>query len=511
MVELPGIATPSVGVAESLGVKTDVPLPELVNLCAIDTELFCHTFLPKAFRQTSPPFHKDIYNALDTPDYRHLAVECFRGSAKTTILRGFGLKRICYGISRTIMFVSASQAHASRSLRWVKGQIQYNKLVREVFEVEKGEKWSDEELQIYHKKLDITVTIIAAGITGQTRGVNVDDHRPDLIIVDDPDDEESTATPDQRKKTSDRFFGAIDKSLTPESENPEAKLVLLQTSLNKEDLINQCQADSTFASFNFGCFGEDGESAWPERWTTKLLRDDKQAHIARGQLLLWLREMECVVGDEETAAFNNIKLMDYDVLPEGMLTIMGIDPAPPPSPRQIQAGLKHKDSEVLSMWGYFNGGVYLLEDSGTKEVDPQHTENEFFRLCIKYKPLKVIVEGVAYQRTLKFQLERAMRDKKTYFVVEAKTDKRKKYHRIAQAYSGVGALGLLFVKITSVFFREQFAVFPNGKFDDYLDAGAMAVEELLTIGPTMAPLTEGTPEAQEIDEMHEHAMNRGAP
>lgn len=464
-----GPLTPSVSVAQ------------LAELYARDSREYCRTFFPRAFRKPSPHFHKAIWEVLDDPRNREVGIEVFRGGAKTTLLRAFASKRIAYGISKTIMILSASQTHALKSTRWIRQAIEFNKKWAQFYQLKPGTKWTDEWLEIEHGILGEKITIIAAGVTGQTRGLNVDDHRPDLIIVDDPSDEENTATPESRKKIEERFFGAINKSLAPPADNPEAKMVLLQTSLHKDDLINRCHQDSTWTTLKFSAFDADGRSQWPSMWTTEQLMRQKQAHADRGQMLLWLREMECTVGDEETAVFKKEWLKFWEILPEKMITVLSIDPTPPPSEAQIKKGLRDKDSEVISVVGYSREGVFLLEQRGVVDHDPEWTVKNALAMAMEWKVLKIRVEGIAYQRTLKYYLEKAMRAIKFHVLVEATADKRKKRHRIFQAFSGVASQGLFHCHRTHLDFIAQFSAYPNVDHDDYVDSAAMGVEACMEL------------------------------
>ena len=283
--------------------EEQITLEEAVQLGAVDSEFFGQFFFSKTCRQASPPFHREMDTALDDPENRFVDCMVFRGGAKTSKLRLLTAKRISYGLARTIVFVGKSQEHAVKSVSWLKNAVKRNSLWAESFGLKPGGKWADTEIEIIHDVLDIRITVVALGITGSVRGVNIDDYRPDLIVVDDPCDEENTATAEQRKKISDLFFGALQKSLAPASEAPHAKMVLLQTVLDDDDLISVCQRDSQWKSLTFSCFGADGQSIWPERWTTEELLKDKQAHVERNQLSLWLREMECRVVGEEGNAF----------------------------------------------------------------------------------------------------------------------------------------------------------------------------------------------------------------
>ncbi len=453
-----------------------ISIKELVDLCAIDSDLYCHTFFPKAFRLSSAPFHREMWDLLEDRKQRYIALEVFRGGAKTTNLRAFTSKRIAYGTSRTILFVSASQEHSKKSLAWLRRAVEENSLWSQIYQVSKGNVWTDEKSEFKHGILGVPITVIALGITGQVRGVNVDDYRPDLIVVDDACDEENTATLEQRQKVNDRFFGALAQSLSSKAESPDACMVLLQTSLHSEDLINQCHKDPQWASRKFSCFDGKGESTWPEMFPTEQLKEEKEAYVARRQLPLWLREKECKIIAAESAAFQLDWLKYYTVIPAKCVPYLGVDPVPPPSEREVAMGLSKKDSEALVVMGYVGEDVYLLEASHNKGHTPEWTCMEFFRLCDKWNIFKARVETIAYQRTLKWILEQEMKKRGRYIQVDAASDKRAKAHRIMQAYSGLASQGHLFVRKEDYEFITQFGDYPNCSHDDLLDAGAMAID-----------------------------------
>ena len=218
--------------------------------------------------------------------------------------------------------------------------MKFNYLWAQTFNLRIGEKSSEAELEIYHGTEEYPIRIIALGITGSTRGINVDDYRPDLIIVDDPSDEENTNTQEAREKTDDLINGSLRNSLAPASEAPHAKMVFLQTLLHDDDSISKCEKDPLWRFLKFSIFDERGESRWPDRWTTKELLKEKESFTMRGKLHLWMREMECTITDDALSAFNRGSLKFWDILPPAHESVFytAIDPVPPPSDREIERG-----------------------------------------------------------------------------------------------------------------------------------------------------------------------------
>jgi len=469
---------------------------ELLNLGAVDGEFYCRQWFPKAARQHAPPFHVEVWEALEGM-HRYVSVEIFRGGAKTTLLRMFTSKRVAYGTSRTIMYVSESQDHAKRSVRWLRRQVLYNRPWANFFKLKLGTKKTDEWLEIYHGVEEEPITILAVGMTGQTRGPNLDDFRPDLIIVDDPCDEENTATEDQRAKLHKLFFGALAKSLAPPIDSDNALMCLLQTPLNEFDLVSECRKAKEWFSLTYGCFNAVGKSRWEERYPTKFLLEEKQAHIERNDLPLWYAEMECRIIAEATSSFRSSWLKEYpegvtalDMLNEGGQAFLWIDPVPPPSERQLARGLQGKDYEVIAVVIKFKGAIYLAEYAEKRGHEPDWTIKEFWRLVNTYRVTQFGVEVRGYQRTLKWLLEQSMIKVGRYIqvYVQDKEDNRKKSYRIIDSLKGICSQGQFYVRNSQhARFIEQYTAYPAVVHDDVIEAVAEATriaQEYLTLEGT---------------------------
>ena len=472
-------------------------LREIVTLAATDGYIFGRAFFPSAFRTQWGDMHHDVWRRLLTGD-RFVAAQAFRGSAKTTLTRTYVAHRIAYAVSRTIMFTSASQAHAIRNLDWLKRQILYNPHFSSAFQLSKGDKWAEDEIEILHGVDEIPIRVVAVGMTGQIRGLNIGDHRPDLIVADDPQSEETSATPEQRNKLEQLFFGSLAKSLAAEAESPHAKMVLLQTPLHRDDLISKAAIDPQWTCSTFGCFTEAGESRWPTQFPTEVLTKDREAHIARGQLPLWLREMECKLVDAESATFQSSWLQYWDVLPEDLTTSIGVDPA--------VSDAKTAEFQVSSVIGVRKHQTFLCEYVAKRGQAPDDFMSEFFRLILKWKPLGVAVEVVAYQKTLAWYMAKAMKERGIYVPITEYRDKRSKQARIEQAFSGRAAHGQFYVHRTHKDFIDQFTDYPEVSHDDILDATAMAISKIPTSLEMISSTSKYTQDAYADDDYDFESM-----
>lgn len=448
-----------------------VTIQEAVKLGAVDGVFYSHYFFPRTFRQTSPVFHRDIWAKLEDPAQRNVALSVFRDGAKTTLLRAFMSKMIAYGFAHTIMNIGKSEAAARRTNRWLMKQVEFNPFWASTFGLTRGKKWTEEEFEILHGVDQYPISVLAFGMTGSIRGVNLDDYRPDLIVVDDPCNTENTATREQLDKTLALLFADIQKTLAPRSEAPHAKMCLLQTPLAIGDAIDHCLNSPDWASAQYGVLDDKGESRWPARYPTDEVKREKESHFQAGPAMLgiWMREKECKVISTELSAFRVENLKYYDTYPVGGTCVMAIDPASSDS--------KEADNMAMTALYFYQSDVYVLDYKLFKGYDFDYLMAEFFSFIRLYRPRLITVESVAYQRTLMWHMKREMENRRTFVSITPFDDRRSKADRIIQALSGLSAMGHLLCRKTHTEFIRDFAMWgPKVRMkDDLLDSVAMGV------------------------------------
>jgi predicted phage terminase large subunit-like protein len=475
---------------ETPAAPTNISLAELVKLCAVDSELYAKTFFPKTFRQEAPAYAKDFWSPLEDSAARMVNLLAFRGSSKTTRARTFASKRIAYGISRTILYIGASERDAIRSVQWVRTQVERNQLWRQTFRLKPGRKWEETQIELEHEGFGHTVWLLGAGITGSLRGINFDDYRPDLIVVDDPQTDEMAASLEQRDKVSDLILGAVKNSLAPATEEPNAKIVMLITPQHKDDVSQQALKDNQWVSRVVPCWTKETMdldvdkqvSSWEVQFPTATLRADKKAAIQRNKLSIFTREMECRLISAETAQFRPmwLNIREPGIKPIGCYSVLAIDPVPPPSERAKAKGLRGNDWEAHYVWGRHNGEYHLLDCDRSRGHEPSWTIATAFRLARQYRVSRIVVDAVAYQKTLKWLLEQEMKRRGVYYTVIPIDDKMQKFARITNVIGGLAAQGLLWVGSEFTNFIQQFNDYgpTYGGNDDDIDASALALQDI---------------------------------
>jgi len=491
-------------VADVSAPGVSVPFPELIKLCAVNTDLFGRTFFPQTMRDSSPPFDPAVWRALEDPRKRLVNLELPRGFAKTSKLRIFTAKRIAYAISRTVLYVGSNEGAATRSIQWLRAAIEpkmgadgqeHAPLFAQVYGLHIAKR-GEEQLQIIQRVPGLperSVWILGVGVTGTVRGINFEDYRPDLIILDDIMTDENSQTEEQCNKITNLVMGALVNSLAPETEEPNAKLAHLCTPLDPRDVSSQAKESPAWHTEAFGCWTKETEdldveeqvSSWEARYPTKKLRQDKLNAIATNKYSMFAREMECRLITSEKAAFRSQWLQHYHEAPKGSTNVLAIDPTPQPSERQAANLFRDKDYEALAVVGRRGGDYYLLDYVQSRGHEPNWTIHKIFELAQRWRVRCIVVEAVAYQRMLKWLVEKEMQRKGIYYIVKdtkvgGKSDRRPKYTRITDALSGVASNAHFFVKPEQSEFILQFCSYGIGYrgSDDLLEAVAVATGEL---------------------------------
>lgn len=453
---------------------------ELLKLCALDGDFFAHHFFPRTFRSPSPSWANDCWRLLDSPlpEHEKVGLEIFRDGAKTTLCRGWIAKCVSYATTNCTGLVSLSQRHSIYSLRWLKKQIEQNRAWTDFYGLAPGTKWTDEELEIYNRHFGCSIYILAFGITGQSRGLNVDDYRPDTIILDDICDLENTKTKDQRDKTDDYVYGTLLPGMAAPGDAVRTKVAALQTCIMSEDFISKCHRDPSWFTVKMSCFRESSEnpsgqeSTWPERFPTPFLLRKKQEYTARNQSFFWLREMECTLVSRESACFltENLKYYSDIDLPAAYLVFGGIDPARKKSD-------KPHNSAIVKI-ALAPPKLYVLEYYVQKRKDPEELWIEFLRMFRSGpRPTRIRVETVAYQQMLSWYFRKRMQETGQFFVIEEfEGDKRSKDQRIRDNLSGIIANGELYIRSGQTQLLQYLALYTGEEDIDLLDALAQAVE-----------------------------------
>ena len=282
------------------------------KLGAIDMEFFGRAYFPHYFSRPSPEFHRELdaiwqqgvlkgrypLTPADTKAISRLpgvrrAVAAPRGHAKSTNLTFKGtMHSTLYGYKHYPIIISDSSEQAEGFLDNIRVEFEENTAILEDFGSLAGSVWRSNVLVT---KTNIKIEAIGSG--KKIRGRKHRNWRPDLIILDDVENDENVRTPEQRKKLKDWFDKAVSKS-----GDDYTDIVYIGTLLHYDSLLAKTLTNPAYRSIKYKAVIQfsQADDLW-QQWEsifTDLSNDDResealaffQAHKAamlEGTQVLW--------------------------------------------------------------------------------------------------------------------------------------------------------------------------------------------------------------------------------
>ncbi|MBG9567450.1 phage terminase large subunit [Brevibacillus agri] len=229
------------------------------KLAAIDLSYFGRAYLPHYFVRESPTFHeeldaiwtKGVMKGLDPlKDKQKIsrakgcrrAAAAPRGHAKST---NFTFKdtlhAIVYEYKHYPIILSDSSDQAEGFLTDIKTELEENAAIREDFGNLKGKVWKG---SVIMTSTDIKVEAIGSG--KKIRGRRHRNWRPDLIVLDDVENDENVNTPEQRKKLESWFYKAVSKA-----GDTYTDIVYIGTILHYDSLLSKVLKNPEYHSVKY--------------------------------------------------------------------------------------------------------------------------------------------------------------------------------------------------------------------------------------------------------------------
>lgn len=190
--------------------ENDTPAKQAARIAKGKTDLlyFFATYLPHYFSTAFGDFHSEWQEITELEDQFAL-VGAPREHAKSTFLTlGNPVHKIVYKLKRFIWPCSDTHEQAAAFSLQIKLELEENPRIRHDFGKQKTKNWSDDEFETTGG-----VMVMARGRGDKVRGIRYRQHRPDMAIFDDMENDETVENPRTTKKIINWIRGAVLGSL----------------------------------------------------------------------------------------------------------------------------------------------------------------------------------------------------------------------------------------------------------------------------------------------------------
>jgi predicted phage terminase large subunit-like protein len=216
--------------------------------CATSLEKFALTYFPSVFSCAFSPLHKEIFKSAEDMILRRKRRKNFyvraapRGHGKSQVI-SFLLIIWCivYKYKRNILLVSDTLDQARSFISAIKTELEENDLIKTDFgDLVSEEKWAQDKIITSNR-----VQVYGRGAGQKLRGNKFGSIRPELIIIDDLENDENVETEAQRKKLFNWFMKALIPVGTPTSD-----YIYIGTVLHYESLLQKLLTAPAFSMWD---------------------------------------------------------------------------------------------------------------------------------------------------------------------------------------------------------------------------------------------------------------------
>lgn len=388
---------------------------DVINALHLNGKFFIQFFLGDELEFEVPDFHAQSWDLITTVAILYIALALPRGHAKTTLCKLCCVWYLLFTDTRFIVYVSATASVAAEACKDIIAYIRSDNFVS-VFG--HAEFTMDREAHGFYKfflntpdgkggfirKLCI---LKALGAEQQVRGLNINNERPQLAIVDDLEDNENTATLAAQRKLKMWFFGAFIKALSKK----RRKVIYLGNMLSNQSILYyMCEKSDEWHSIRYGALLSNGEPLWPDVWSFEDLQKDYIEYQKNGLTALWFAEMMNMPMAEGASLIMPDEIPYQPmVMPEQCSTaFITLDPA-------ISQKAWGNDSAIC-VHGWIADRWQVVETVHGK-FEPEKLYQIIIELCLKWNTRIVGIEQGGYQLGLRFIFQMLMKAYNQHFVV----------------------------------------------------------------------------------------------
>jgi hypothetical protein len=246
-------------------------------------------YIDKSFSE----FHHQLCAQIDdlrTKRQQRKVIIVPRGYAKSTYCTlANPLKCICEQTERYILLVADTSTMAEKYLKHIKDELETNLALREMYpDACEGPVWSAERIET---KNGVCVDTLGKG--QNARGRRYKQHRPTLIIVDDPQGDDDVNSPISREKDVAWF----NRALLPSGDS-DTNVFVVGNCIHRESIVGTLEKRQDFTAIKYSAIMH-----WPERmdmweeWErlytlgdkigTKAFEEASGALLTEGAKVLW--------------------------------------------------------------------------------------------------------------------------------------------------------------------------------------------------------------------------------
>lgn len=442
-----------------------------------DLKFLCKTAL--GYKDFNDTLHLDMARHLRKPSkFKMFLVP--RDHLKSSIItKGGSMMRMLKNPNIRILIANNTWDNARRFLSSIQANLLPGNILPQYFGRFDGGMWNQDTITIAQRTMILDApTISTTGLEKEQTSQHYD-----LIIADDLVSRENVQTSEQRSKVKD-YINSLMALLEPEGE-----LWIVGTRWSMDDAYGDLIEEGIWDVFQRSCYADEDKTRpiFPEKFTMEKLQFMRKK-VGPTLFSCWYLNDPI---SEEAADFKKEWIKYYDPgTPQPRSLYLTIDPAHSLS--------RDADYSAFVVAGMYSNRKIRVVDFVRRRVIPSDLVDIVFELVKKWKLHRVGIETFAFQKTLKYEIQRKQRETGIFFSIdelgknrsgrgELTLSKEARIRRLQPYFEQ----GLIEIRSDMHDLVDELLSFPRGKRDDLIDALAYQLDFLVPSSGTQLQKEEG--------------------
>jgi len=360
--------------------KQELSRKEIIKRIAKEPRLAHEYLFAHRHPNQTPEFHGKVIDLWHNHTIPSLSIQAFRGGAKSTVgCEESTIIMALLGVFKNGIIIGERYDRAVERLDAIKYELENNDKINYLFGDPKGNIWKEGKIELFNG------TVIQAFGRGQSiRGAKHRDKRPDYLVGDDIEDEDSVRTEEAKEETASWFYRVV----LPAMDQNGYLIRIVGTPLDNDSLMEKLGENDDWLSCRFPVEYVDDEgnrkATWPDRIPLEEIDVIRRRYERMGQLLEYGREYMCEARSGETRQFTDdiIKVVPRARIWEPVFVVY--DPA-----RTVDK--KKSDHTGKAAFSWIGNELKIWEASG-HFWRPSQIVSDMFDANEKYDPVVIGIE-----------------------------------------------------------------------------------------------------------------------
>jgi hypothetical protein len=325
------------------------------------------------------PFHRDLVSDFWSSHEFYIDFG-FRECGKTTLVEEAIAMAACQGAFRNCLIIGANEDLAAELLMNVKSELENNQALISLYGEMFGDTWGATKITLRDGRC-----VQSRGVGQRMRGTIHGIYRPDLVVINDFEDDDAVLSPAGRK-TAMRW---VLKVLLPACDRARRKIRIYDTVRDPEStpmmLHKEAGWPARFIPISYLDEAGEEQSSWPEHptLTREWLVKERALYARLGELDIWEREYMVNPATQADRTFTS-DMIKVEPVPRTWQAVYAmIDPA-----RTVK---RTSATTGWAVWSWVKSRLIVWE-ADAKHMLPDEIVELAFRLNQKFSPVWLGIE-----------------------------------------------------------------------------------------------------------------------